>query len=241
MKRKRKALTRGQRLWGWTKFIAFLWVLVAALLIGGFIEFARQVDTQTEPPSIPDADGIVVWTGPGGGRLRAGAALLEGGHGERLLISGVNEQNSAEDVRAVLGVTEDQQACCLDLDYAAIDTTGNARETASWAEALGYEHIILVTSDYHMPRAQIEIANARAALRVTPFPVMSGQGQPWWKNRARFDRLTREYGKLLRTLLRSPRGHNTDRANALPIPDEAAQTAPEPSSEPSPDPSLPQP
>ena len=154
------------------------------------------------PSPIPNADGIVVWTGKGGGRLDAGAKLLSGGHGERLLISGVNESNTREDVLALLSIESDLAACCIDLDYAARDTIGNARETSNWSEALGYEHIILVTSAYHMPRAKIEISGSRERIRITPYPVLSDDRVSWWKNSRKFRRLYQEYGKLMLAYLR---------------------------------------
>lgn len=206
---KTQKITRHQRIWGFVKFFIFAGFLILAAMTGGFLEFSRQVSVQTQPNPIPNADGIVVWTGPGGGRLNAGTELLNSGKGERLLISGVNTQNSREDILAVLGLSEEQQDCCLDLDYAATDTIGNARETASWAKALGYEHIILVTSDFHMPRAQMEITAAAGRIRITRYPVKSAKSGPWWRDRDQFDRLIQEYGKLLGSFARQPRRKNT--------------------------------
>ena len=203
-----KAVTRRQKIWGWIKLISFLIFLGFVALFGGFLEFSRNVSQQTTPINVLKADGIAVWTGPGGGRLETGTQLLKSGKGERLLISGVNTQNSRDDIVAVMELTEAEQSCCLDLDYAAVDTVGNAKETASWANALGYEHIILVTSDYHMPRAQIEITARAGRIRITPYPVISDRAGPWWKDRTQFDRLLQEYGKLLRTLLRKPRNNS---------------------------------
>jgi len=85
------------------------------------------------------------------------------------------------------------------LDYKAEDTIGNARETASWAKALGYEHIILVTSSYHMPRAEIEIGAAAGRIKITAYPVINPDGKKWYADGARFKRLLQEYGKLLLT------------------------------------------
>ena len=138
------------RRWGLLKFLAFAALLCFAALVGGFLKFMYMITQPSVLSPAPQADGIVVWTGRGGGRLEAATKLLEGGKGERLLISGVNAQNSREDIKALLNLTDELDACCVDLDYAAVNTVGNARETAIWAEALGFEHVILVTSAYHM-------------------------------------------------------------------------------------------
>lgn len=187
---------------GWRRLFVFLLVLAGSLLVGGFLSFAQHVDTLREPSEIPKADGIVVWTGKGGGRLEAGAQLLRDERGERLLISGVNAQNDLENIRTLLNLSEDMAECCLDLDYDAENTTGNARETASWATALGYNHIILVTSSYHMPRAKLEISEAAGRIRITPYPVVREDLKPWYKDAERTKRLLREYAKLLRVLAR---------------------------------------
>lgn len=196
----------------WRKLILFVLTLFFAILIGGFLSFASHIKNQSLPTPVPNADGIVVWTGPGGKRLETAARLFKDGHGERLLISGVNETTSRGSIEDLLGLEKDKAACCLDLDYEAIDTFGNARETAAWAKAMGYEHILLVTSAYHMPRAQMEIQNRAGRIKITPYPVISADPNGWWKNRKEFDRYTREYGKLLRAMLLRPRENSTEGA-----------------------------
>ena len=174
----------------------------ASLALGGFLSFAQHVDRTGPPTDIPIADGIVVWTGKGGGRLQAGVDLLTAKKGERLLISGVHESNAPPQIKDVTGLSDALAECCLDLDYIAKDTIGNARETASWAEALGYQHIILVTSSYHMPRAKVEIASAAGRIRITPYPVERADSRKWYKSGPRTKRLLQEYGKLLVSLAR---------------------------------------
>ena len=221
---------------GWGRFFYYLLLILLAFIVGGFLSFAYTVDNQVPPSPVPNADGIVVWTGKGGGRLTSGAALLAGGHGERLLISGVNEKNTREDVLKLLSLDPVLADCCVDLDYAAYDTVGNARETAIWSEALGYEHIILVTSAYHMPRAEIEIAAARGRIRITPYAVLAPGTPKWWEDGGRFRRMLQEYGKLLLTYVRrTATGSNrgTPVIDAIPDPDTAADQ-PENATSPSP-------
>jgi len=191
---------------GWAKFILFLLIGSLSILLGGFLSFAHHVDGIKPPTTLSPADGIVVWTGKGGGRLEAGAKLLAQKKGERLLISGVNESNDIAAIRELSGLSKDLADCCLDLDYEAKDTVGNARETAIWAGALGYDHIILVTSAYHMPRAQAEIASAAGRIRITPYPVERADARKWYKSWDRTKRLAQEYSKLLLTYARGRSG-----------------------------------
>ena len=182
---------------GWARFLTFLIVGTLSLLLGGFISFAQYVDRIQPPDTLPAADGIVVWTGKGGGRLEAGGALLQAKKGERLLISGVHKDNSSDQIAEISKLPAPLAACCLDIDYAATNTVGNARETASWALALDYDHIILVTSAYHMPRAKVEIASAAGRMRITPYPVKRADKREWYKSADRTKRLLQEYSKLL--------------------------------------------
>jgi len=189
---------------GWLKFGGFMLSLTALIFIAGFVSFAHKVDRLQPPQNLAKADGIVVWTGKGGGRLETGADLLRRDKGERLLISGVNAKTSLDAIKELVILPDTKAECCIDLDYNAENTIGNARETASWAKALGYEHIILVTSSYHMPRAEIEIGAAAGRIKITAYPVTNSDGAKWYSNRARFKRLFQEYGKLLLSYLRSP-------------------------------------
>jgi len=184
----------------------FLLSFATTLLICGFIAFSIHISNLEPPTSIVKADGIVVLTGKGGGRLSAGADLLENGYGERLLISGVNRSLDTEDMRKVLSLEDDIYDCCVNLDYEAENTYENGLETANWARALGYEEIILVTSSYHMPRAKIEISTAMKGIKITPYPVQRERSEddPWWGGQENAKRILREYGKLLVTYAREP-------------------------------------
>jgi len=221
---KRKKLSPAAKRKGWLKFILFMVILTAVIFAAGFVTFAQKVDDLRPPQNISKADGIVVWTGKGGGRLETGADLLRRGKGERLLISGVNEKTSLKAIKDLVTLSDAKAECCIDLDYAAEDTIGNARETASWAQALGYEHIILVTSSYHMPRAEIEIGAAAGRIKITAYPVTSADGAKWYSDGGRFKRLFGEYGKLLLSYLRSPATEETTGAPLLETP--PAETEP---------------
>jgi uncharacterized SAM-binding protein YcdF (DUF218 family) len=227
-KTRTQKLDKTTRKRGWIKYFLFICVLAFAMFLGGFFAFASHVDKLNTPSraDVPKADGIVVWTGKGGGRLEAAGQLLRDEKGERLLVSGVNDKLELARVAELIGISEDMATCCVDLDYAAEDTAGNARETAAWAKVLDYEHIILVTSAYHMPRAQVEISTAAGRMRITPFPVMRDNPRKWHQDRAWAKRLFQEYSKLLLSYSRGRRSETE--APVLPSIDEesAGETAP---------------
>ncbi|MCF6275328.1 MAG: YdcF family protein, partial [Robiginitomaculum sp.] len=165
-----------------------------------------HISTAKPPTTLPKVDGIVVLTGADGSRLMVGADLLQNGHGERLLISGVNRSIKPVQIQNLLSLDAAKFICCVDLDYEAENTYGNAQETANWARALGYEKILLVTSSYHMPRAKMEISSAMDGVEIIAYPVATEQTDdaPWWGGWAKAKLLTREYGKLLVSFAREP-------------------------------------
>jgi len=51
-------------------------------------------------------------------------------------------------------------SCCVDLDRSAVKPRSNAAETRRWARDRGFKSLIVVTSNYHMPRAIVELSHA---------------------------------------------------------------------------------
>ena len=172
----------------------------AVAVVLGFVDFANRV-TGALPPADPRADGIVVLTG-GSARIDRALQLLAAGRGDRLLISGVNPSVT----RKVLAGSLDGELraiirCCVDLDRKAEDTVGNAFETRKWADRQGFSSLIIVTSDYHMPRSMAELAETMPDKRLVPFPISNPDLHlgDWWRDPDAFAILVREYGKLLLT------------------------------------------
>jgi uncharacterized SAM-binding protein YcdF (DUF218 family) len=186
------------------KALAALLVL-AMLWATGLLAFAARVAHSTPAADPGRAQGIVALTGPSPARMAVGISLLQEGRGQRLLISGVNRINNRDDVRraarSAAGAVYD---CCVDLGFEAVDTIGNARETADWARARGYDQVIVVTADYHMPRALLELRGAMPHTRLVPYPVATDEvyAHGWWRNSHQARRLSLEYCKYLVILTR---------------------------------------
>ncbi len=181
-------------------------ILVVIMLWGvGLFAFASRVAHATPAADPGRAQGIVALTGGSNRRLQAGMTLLQGGRGRRLLISGVNRRTTREEVRrAARAVAGPLYECCVDLGFEAIDTLGNARETAEWARARGYDRLILVTADYHMPRALLELRGAMPKVKLTPYPVATEDvdARRWWKTPQGLKLMVMEYDKYLVILTR---------------------------------------
>jgi uncharacterized SAM-binding protein YcdF (DUF218 family) len=181
-------------------------LLVAVMLWGvGLLAFASRVAHATPAADPGTAQGIVALTGGSSRRLTAAMALLQAGRAQRLLISGVNPHTTRQQIRrvarAVAGPVYD---CCVDLGFEAIDTVGNAREASEWARARGYDHLILVTADYHMPRALLELHGAMPRVKLIPYPVATEDvdARQWWKTPQGLRLMVMEYDKYLVILTR---------------------------------------
>ena len=92
--------------------------------------------------------------------------------------------------------------CCVDLGFEAEDTSGNAQEIAAWARSKHYDSLIVVTSDYHMPRALLEIRGMAPEVKLTPYAVStpSLDNSRWWRAAVTARRMTLEYMKYLAVL-----------------------------------------
>ena len=183
------------------KFLTFIAILALIWLIGLFA-FADRVRGYTPAPEPERADAIVALTGPSAERVNAAIRLLEQDKGERVLISGVNREVRRQELRALTPGSNKLFNCCVDLGFEAEDTTGNAQEIAAWADAKGYDSLIVVTSDYHMPRALTEIRAAAPGVELTPYAVEtpSLDNSRWWKAAVTARRMTLEYMKYLAVL-----------------------------------------
>jgi len=171
---------------------------------GGFLVFATHV-SRLETPSDPgSADAIIVLTG-GFARLDAAVQLLQEGRGQRLLISGVNPVARPLDIQRATGANEDIFTCCVDIDRDALDTIGNAAESAKWLEQNAFRSAIVVTNNYHMPRSLLEMSHALQNARLTPYPVVTNRldGGQWLGSRDALRVLFTEYTKYLAALART--------------------------------------
>src|SRR4051794_38170923 len=173
---------------------------LAILFVGagiGFVAFLSQLRAVEVNPS-SKADGIVVLTG-GSSRVSDAMELLAGGYGKRPLISGVHPTNAASDISRSLPDSQSLLRCCVDLDRSAVNTRSNAAETRRWVRERGFRSLIVVTSNYHMSRAIVELSHAMPDIQLIPFAVVGDKwrDEPWWTSGATLRLLLSEYAKYV--------------------------------------------
>jgi len=177
-------------------------VFAVILLVGGFGYFIWHLPDQ-EIELNRNADGIVVLTG-GNSRVSDALALLAAGRAKRLLISGVYTGTTTNDIARQVVDYNRMLTCCVDLDYSAINTLGNAVGTRQWTLKNDFHSLIVVTSAYHMPRALAELSHQLPDVALIPYPVVSDRlrVEPWWSNGATTKVVLSEYFKYLAAKLR---------------------------------------
>lgn len=178
-------------------------VVIVLVWASGLFAFADRVDRSTPPHEPVRADGVVTLTGAGSNeRIAAGVGLLEDGKATRMLVSGVNREASREDIRAISRAVRKLYDCCVDLGFTAADTVGNARETAEWVQSMRYHSLIVVTADYHMPRAMLELRSTLPTVALQPYPVRTSvlNAHRWWRNSKSARLMVTEYSKYLAIL-----------------------------------------
>jgi uncharacterized SAM-binding protein YcdF (DUF218 family) len=178
--------------------------LTAFAFVIGFLLFVDHVAGLQTPNDFPPADGIVVLTG-GASRMETGLELLKAGKAKRLLISGVNPVARLVDIRKATGADTRLFNCCVDIDRVALNTIGNAQESAKWALAHTFASIIVVTNNYHMPRSLLEMRRILPNAELKAYPVVNTPltGVAWIKDRDALRVLTTEYVKYVAALFRT--------------------------------------
>ncbi len=162
--------------------------IVAFLFLGWAAGFLWFVVALPGPAGAERSDAVIVPTG-GAGRIARGLEVLDDGLAERLLVSGVDPEVRAAEFAAEFDVAPARMECCVTLGFSAVDTRSNASETAKWVAQNEITSLRLVTSDWHMRRAEYEIGRAIGD-KVTILPDAV-------RSEPNFATLFREYHKYL--------------------------------------------
>ena len=191
---------------GLARWIGFLTMAAGAtaviLLGGGFLWFVSQIASE-EVTLDTKADGIVALTGAAA-RIPDAIELLATDRGKRLLITGVHRATSSKEIARVTPLYSRYFTCCIDLDRTALNTFGNALETRRWARQHNFNSLIVVTSNWHMPRAMAELEHQLPDVTLTPYPVISEKvkSEPWWSTLVTARFLFAEYLKYILAIAR---------------------------------------
>lgn len=128
-------------------FVVLIWLF-------GFLWFAIALPGPL--PNTVRTDTIIVLTGSQG-RIEHALDVLKAGKAPRLLVSGVGREVTGHDFATEFRVPRRLMKCCVTLGYQAYDTRSNATEAAQWVTRHHARSVRLVTADWHMRRAALEL------------------------------------------------------------------------------------
>ena len=148
------------------KRFAILVSVIVFLISLSFIVFLIWTQSVDIQDANTHTDATVVLTG-GSNRVQTGFKLLLEEKTDFLLISGVHTKTTLSDAQK----SALMEHCCISLDYAAVSTKENAKQTGLWMSHNGFKTLRIVTSDYHMPRAMQNYLRAMPDIELFSYPV----------------------------------------------------------------------
>jgi len=172
--------------------------LFLILILSHFIFFLSLVKNfKTNYSAFTSIDSIVVLTGDKF-RISKGMEILSNGVGEKLLLSGVNKNIKLINIKNEFPKYKNFFDCCVDIDNISSNTFENSRETFLWLEKNKYTSVLIVSSNYHMPRVKLEFERFFKTENTYYHPVNSNNDV---KVIGKVKKLFLEYVKYMRTYI----------------------------------------
>ena len=172
--------------------------LFLILILSHFIFFLSQVKNfKSNYSAFTSIDSIVVLTGDKF-RISKGMEILSNGIGEKLLLSGVNKNIKLINIKNEFLKYKNFFDCCVDIDNISSNTFENSRETFLWLKKNKYISVLIVSSDYHMPRVKLEFERFFESQNTYYHPVNSNNDV---NNIGKIKKLFFEYVKYMRTYI----------------------------------------
>ena len=119
--------------------------------------------------------------------------------GTPVSVTFVGDLYREQDIARAAGAPAELFNCCIDTGEEALNTRGNALEAASWVGRNRYSTVIVVTNDFHMPRALLEL---QAAMPDTRLIAYAAPTPPPWSSPGEARRWLQEYAKYAAVFVR---------------------------------------
>jgi uncharacterized SAM-binding protein YcdF (DUF218 family) len=186
------------------KSMLLLCIFFSLCWVAGFLYY---MSSAAKSVIIPEKSGAIVVLTGGSERIREAITLLQENYAPLLFVSGADKDVRSVDLLADNNVTKSKWSALkrrIIVGKKAVDTYSNAQEVLEWATAYELNSIILVTSNYHMPRAMVEFSVLPEKLKINPYPVISPNISidNWWDAKNSRNFLIVEYHKYLGAFLR---------------------------------------
>ena len=152
-----------------------------------------------------ESPNIVILTG-GANRIKDGLKIIQDfknskNKNYKILVSGTGLGFSKSILRRQLGPNFNPKLiqCCIDLDSVSKNTFTNAVETFKWTNKNEIKEFILITSNYHMPRAILEFKNVMPNLKIYTYAITPKKHdiENWLSSYQTFSLVFTEYCKFI--------------------------------------------
>ena len=190
----------------------FFIFLISCILAIFFIQlfFFKEKVLSFQKYNNTKSSNIVILTG-GTNRIKDGLNIIN--HFDKskrtnfkILVSGTGKGFSKNSLIKQIGPNFNPKLveCCIYLDSVSKDTLTNAIETSKWANRNDLKEFILITSNYHMPRAILEFKNVMPNHKIYTFPITPRKHniKEWMRSYETFSLIFKEFCKYIVSNLR---------------------------------------
>ena len=186
-------------------FFSIIIICFFVFFFAGLFNYKEKILATKEYSSIK-ASNIVILTG-GSNRIREGLKIINNFDNStimniKLLISGTGKGFTKSNVIKLLPKIKNLNMfikCCVKLDSESQNTYSNAIETLKWAQKNNIKDFILITSNYHMPRAILEFKTLMPNFDIVIHPISPKRHNinDWMGSFETFSLISIEYIKFL--------------------------------------------
>lgn len=185
-------------------FFIFLLTSIFTLFFIELNNFKNNILVLTKYNDIKSPN-IVILTG-GANRIKDGLKIIQDFKNSKninykILVSGTGIGFTKSSLKKKLGPNFNSQLiqCCIDLDGVSKNTLTNASETFKWANKNDIKEFILITSNYHMPRAILEFKNVMPNLKIYTYAITPKKHniKNWLSSYQTFSLVFTEYCKFI--------------------------------------------
>ena len=185
-------------------FFIFLLTSIFTLFFIELNNFKNNILVLTKYNDI-ESPNIVILTG-GANRIKDGLKIIQDFKNSKninykILVSGTGMGFTKSSLKKKLGPNFNSQLiqCCIDLDGVSKNTLTNASETFKWTNKNDIKEFILITSNYHMPRAILEFKNVMPNLKIYTYAITPKKHdiENWLSSYQTFSLVFTEYCKFI--------------------------------------------
>ena len=178
----------------------FLIILLLIVLVIDYSFFYKKIFNYKN--NLNYNNNFIVLTG-GDNRVKKSLKIfsLVKNRNKNLLISGVGKGFNKKTLKKLTKKIPNYDKiinCCIQIEGISRNTFSNAVESLKWVKLKKIKSFVLLTNNYHMPRAMLEFKSIFNDIKIIPY-VFIDENKIWWKTKINY---ISEYFKYKLTYLR---------------------------------------